>query len=81
MPQITRDAGIDDMALGLGLTAYTIAYVLAMAVGPRLARWTTNRAILMTMLPCLASPLSHSQLSLTPAFFFLALIVFGAVLA
>lgn len=80
VPQITRNARVDDMALGIGLTAYTIAYVGAMALGPRLARWTTNRAILMAMLPLLAIGVVALGSSGAPAFFFTALIVFGAIL-
>ncbi|MBL8895631.1 MAG: hypothetical protein JNJ53_13590, partial [Rhizobiales bacterium] len=80
VPQITRNARVDDMALGIGLTAYTIAYVGAMALGPRLARWTTNRAILMAMLPLLAIGVIALALSGAPAFFFAALIMFGAIL-
>ena len=53
VPYVTRAAGIDDIALGLGLTGYAIAYVVAMAVGPRLARWTTNRGVLLIILPLL----------------------------
>ncbi|MFO0991040.1 MAG: hypothetical protein U1E67_03810 [Hyphomicrobiales bacterium] len=80
VPQITRNAGVDDMALGLGLTAYTITYVLAMALGPRLARWTTNRAILLTMLPLLGVAVVALSFSAAPAFFFVSLVVFGAIL-
>ncbi len=80
VPHITRNAGVDDMELGLGLTAYTIAYVLAMALGPRLGRWTTNRAILLAMLPVLGAAVVTLSLSAAPAMFFLALVVFGAVL-
>ncbi len=80
VPQVTRAAGVDDMALGLGLTAYTIAYVFAMALGPRLARWTTNRAILMIMLPLSGLSLVALLFSPSPVFFFIALVVYGAVL-
>jgi MFS family permease len=80
VPQITRNANVDDMALGLGLTAYTGAYVLAMALGPRLARYTTNRAILMTMLPLLGLCVVGLASSGASLFFFAALIMFGALL-
>jgi len=80
VPQVTRAAGIDDMALGLGLTAYTIAYVVAMALGPRLARWTTNRAVLMAILPLLGISVVALLLSPAPTFFFLAITVYGALL-
>ena len=80
IPQITRAAGIDDMTLGIGLTAYTIAYVLAMALGPRLSRWTTNRAILLIVLPFAALSSLALTLSTGPATFFIFLIGFGICL-
>jgi len=80
IPQITRATGIDDMSLGLGLTAYTIVYVFAMALGPRLARWTTNRAILLIVLPFVAVLSLALTLATEPAAFFIFLIGFGICL-
>jgi len=80
VPQVTRAAGVSDIALGMGLTAYTISYVTAMALGPRLARWTTNRAVLMTMLPLLGVSVVALLLSGAPVFFFIAIVVYGALL-
>jgi MFS family permease len=80
VPQVTRDAGVDDITLGLGLTAYTIAYVIAMALGPRLSRWTTNRTILSVMLPLVALSCFLLMISPSPVFFAIALVVFGAIL-
>ena len=80
VPQVTRAAGIDDMALGLGLTAYTVVYVVAMALGSRLSRWTTNRAILMTALPLLGLSVMALLLSASPVLFFIVLVVYGALL-
>jgi len=80
VPYVTRAAGIDDIALGLGLTGYTIAYVIAMALGPRLARWSTNRGVLLIMLPLLGFSVVALSLSTAPAYFFGALVIFGLVL-
>jgi MFS family permease len=80
VPQVTRVAGVDDVELGLGLTAYTIAYVLAMAIGPRLARWTTNRAILTVMLPLVALSCFLLMISPSATYFAIAIIIFGAIL-
>ena len=80
VPQVTRAAGVDDMALGIGLTAYTIAYVLAMSLGARLARWTTNRAILKIVIPLAAAANLALLLSPASAWFFTALLSLGVLL-
>jgi MFS family permease len=80
VPQVTRAAGVDDITLGLALTAYTIAYVLAMAAGPRLAHWTTNRTILSVMLPLVALSCFLLMISPSTTYFVIALITFGAIL-
>ncbi|WP_119272941.1 MFS transporter [Taklimakanibacter deserti] len=78
IPAITRNAGIDNLALGLGITFYGIAYVIIMSWGGKLALIATNRAIILASLPLLALSQTFLFLSSGPAWFLVALIVFGA---
>lgn len=80
VPTITDAAGIDDASLGLGLTAYTLVYVLAMYFGGMLARFATNRGIILWGLPLAALAGSALLLAATPFMFLASLILFGAIL-
>ncbi|CAN5468995.1 MFS transporter [soil metagenome] len=80
IPTVMAAASVGAFELGLGLTAYTIAYVLAMLAGAPLARLATSRAIFLTALPFMAITAGALFLSATPAVFFVALTAFGVVL-
>jgi predicted MFS family arabinose efflux permease len=79
IPAVMRNAGIDSLTLGLGLTFYGIAYVLTMSWSGALTRFATNRAVILWALPFVAASETLLLLSWTPAWFLLALIAFGAV--
>ncbi len=78
IPAITRNAGIDSLALGLGITFYGIAYVTTMSWAGTLARFASNRAIILASLPFIALSETLLFLSASPQWFLLALIFFGA---
>lgn len=76
IPAVTRNAAID--SLSLGLTFYGIAYVVTMSWGGALARFATNRAIILASLPLVAFSETFLLLSGELAWFLPALVVFGA---
>ena len=78
IPAVTRNAAIDSLSLGLGLTFYGIAYVATMSWGGALARFATNRAIILASLPLIALSETFLLLSGELSWFLPALIVFGA---
>jgi MFS family permease len=80
IPTILAAASIGPFAFGLGITAYTVAYVLAMLAGAPLARRATSRLILLSALPALAITAVALFLSATPLMFFLSIVAFGAAL-
>jgi MFS family permease len=80
IPTIAKASAIDEASLGLGLTIYTLTYVLTMFFGGRLARFATIRAILLTGLPLVALSGSALLLATTPFAIMAGLILFGAVL-
>jgi MFS family permease len=79
IPAITRNASIDSLALGLGITLYGIAYVMTMSWAGTLARFASNRAIILWSLPFIAVSQALLLLAASPLWFLLALIFFGAV--
>jgi MFS family permease len=79
IPAVMRHAGIDNLALGFGITAYGIAYVTTMSWGAKLARFATNRAIILASLPLIAISETLLLLSHTPSWFLASLAVFGAL--
>jgi hypothetical protein len=78
IPAVTRNAAIDSLSLGLGLTFYGIAYVATMSWGGALARFATNRAIILASLPLIALSETLLLLSGEMSWFLPALVVFGA---
>jgi predicted MFS family arabinose efflux permease len=78
IPAVTRNASIDSLDLGLGITFYGIAYVATMSWGGTLARFATNRAIILASLPLIALSETALLLSAAPLWFLAALVVFGA---
>jgi MFS family permease len=78
IPAITRNAGIDSLALGLGITFYGIAYVATMFWGGALARFATNRAVILASLPLLFLSQTLLLLATSPAGFLAMLVTFGA---
>ena len=78
IPAVIRNASVDSLMLGLGITFYGIAYVMVMSSGGMLARFATNRALILTSLPLIALTGSLLLLSASPLWFLITLILFGA---
>lgn len=77
MPAVMRSAGMSSEALGLGLTVSTITTVAAMSLGGRIARYASNRAVLLAVLPVFASSLIAFLMAQSPLWFFLAVLPMG----
>jgi MFS family permease len=80
IPAVTRASGVSATGLGIGLTTFTIAYVIAMSLGARLATSCSNRAALLAILPLTGVATVLLLLSAAPWALFLGLIAFGAIL-
>lgn len=80
IPAVTRNAHIGSLALGIGITVFTVAYVAAMALGGRLARKTGNRSALLAIVPLAALATLLLLSSASPPVFFAGLALFGAAL-
>jgi len=80
IPTVTTAAGISSNGLGLGLTAFTVAYVIAMAQGSKLAIRLSSRRALTGILPVIGLTTLWLLVSANPSSFFLALVVWGATL-
>lgn len=80
IPAVMARAGISSFSLGIGLTIYTVAYVITMYSGGTLARFASNRIILLAVSPIAAACSALLLISATPAVFFVSLTLFGAVL-
>jgi MFS family permease len=78
IPAVTRNAQIDSLAFGLGITFYGIAYVATMFWGGALARFATNRAIILASLPLIFAGQTFLLLSAAPGWFLAMLVIFGA---
>ncbi|HTN95485.1 MAG TPA: hypothetical protein VL101_00790, partial [Nordella sp.] len=78
IPFVMRNAGIDSLMLGLGITFYGIAYVIVMSSGGTLARFATNRAIIFTGMPLVALTGALLLVATSPLWFLIALVLFGA---
>lgn len=78
IPAVMRNAAVDSLMLGLGITFYGIAYVMVMSSGGTLARFATNRAIILTSLPLVALTGSLLLLSASALWFLVTLVLFGA---
>ena len=79
IPAVMRNAGIDSLALGLGITFYGVAYVITMSWGGALTRFATNRTVILASLPLVALSATLLFLSHAPLWFLTALVAFGAV--
>lgn len=77
MPSVMRNAGIDSETFGLGLTLSTVLTVGAMALGGQIARYASNRAVLLAVLPAFALSLGAYLTSASAVWFFLAIPVMG----
>ena len=80
IPAIMARAGISSFGLGIGLTVYTVAYVLTMYCGSALARFAVSRHILLIGTPLAAACAALLLVSANPTLFFVSLVVFGAIL-
>src|SRR5689334_4814092 len=74
IPAVTRNASIDSLDLGLGITFYGIAYVATMSWGGALARFATNRAIILASLPLIALSETALLSSQSPLWFVISLV-------
>ncbi len=77
MPVLMRNAAIDATTIGFGLTLSTFVTVSAMVLGGQLARYTTNRAVLLAVLPVFAVLIFAYLTAQSPAWFYLAIIPMG----
>lgn len=77
IPAIMRNAGIDAETVGFGLTLSTLMTVTAMSAGGQLARWASNRAILLWTLPLFAVALMAFLTAQSPLWFYLAIVPMG----
>lgn len=77
MPSVMRNAGIDAETFGLGLTLSTVLTVGAMSVGGQIARFASNRAVLLAVLPAFAVTLGAYLTSASPLWFFISIPVMG----
>jgi MFS family permease len=80
IPAVLRQTGMSSETFGLALTGMSIATVTAMALGGRVARIASNRAILMALLPLIALALVLVMTTTSSALLLAALIFYGAVL-
>lgn len=78
IPAVTRNAAIDALALGLGITFYGIAYVATMSWAGALARFAANRTLILASLPLIALSEAFLLMAGSPAWFLPALVIFGA---
>jgi MFS family permease len=77
MPSVMRSAGMSSELLGFGLTVSTITTVAAMSLGGRIARYASNRAVLLAVLPVFAVSLTAYLVAQSPIWFFLAVLPMG----
>lgn len=78
MPSVMRNAGLDAQTFGLGLTLSTLATVLAMSLGGQIARWASNRTVLLAVLPAFAFAFMAYLTAQSPLWFFVAIPLMGA---
>lgn len=76
-PTIMQNAGIDSETMGLGLTFSTLMTVSAMALGGQIARFASNRTVLLWVLPAFAVLLFAYLTAQTPIWFFAAFFPVG----
>ena len=77
MPSIMRNAGISSETVGLGLTISTLMTVSAMVMGGPLARYASNRAMLLGVLPVFGVLIFAYLTAQSPLWFYLAIIPMG----
>ena len=77
MPSVMRNAGIGAETFGLGLTLSTVLTVGAMSVGGQIARFASNRAVLLAVLPAFALSLGAYLTASSPVWFFITIPIMG----
>ena len=77
MPTVMRNAGIGTETFGLGLTISTVLTVAAMSVGGQIARYASNRAVLLGILPVFALSLGAYLTAASPLWFFITIPIMG----
>lgn len=77
MPSVMRNAGLDAETFGLGLTISTLMTVTAMSAGGAVARFASNRTVLLAVLPVFALALFAYLTARSPLWFFLVIPVMG----
>ncbi len=77
MPSIMRNAQIDSETMGFGLTISTFMTVAAMVLGGTVARFASNRTVLLGIIPCFAVLLFAYLTAQSPLWFYVAIIPLG----
>jgi MFS family permease len=77
MPSIMRNASVDSETVGLGLTISTVMTVTAMSLGGQIARFASNRAVLLAVIPAFAVLILAYLTAQTPTWFYVAIIPMG----
>ena len=77
MPAIMRNAGVDSETVGLGLTISTVMTVTAMSLGGHIARFASNRAMLLGVIPAFAVLLFAYLTAQSALWFYMAIIPMG----
>ncbi len=80
IPTITHASDISSNGLGIGLTAFTAANVIAMSQVSRLATRLSNRTALLCVLPAVAVATMALLMGAGPFIFYASLIVWGVAL-
>lgn len=80
MPTVTAAAGIGSFALGLAMTAWTLANVAAMWWGGRLARHRSHRAVLLVAIPAFGLLTMALLASHAAPMFFAAYLLLGVAM-
>jgi predicted MFS family arabinose efflux permease len=80
IPLVTTASHIDKYALGLGLTASSLATVGFMSIGGVIGKYLSNRAVLLITIPALALVTVALLMATSPTPFMAGLIAYGAVL-
>jgi hypothetical protein len=79
MPVVLANAGVGSFAFGVGLTLSTLLTVTIMSLGGTIARFTSNRTVLLWSLPAFAALVSLLLVSPSPVWFFAAFLLVGIV--
>ena len=80
IPVILRNAGISSFEFGMATMVSTLATIAAMAAAGTISRRWSNRAVILALLPAIATTGFWMMTSASPVMFFVASIGFGAAM-